>query len=244
MKRLIMVIIALSLMTTAFAFDELWQKAQRIMDNSWRLVPGQTTITSRTLNNSGDVAVVASDDTCPNTNRPRGGVGGVMQESEIVISHARGGRGTIVSELVSSSGAQQMEIDARLDRDMTPQRESMFFETNNRNIQVTKLDETKTINDVQTQAFSVSFTPRGERSATESKVWLCTTTGAPVLVEAQPPVNQPMVNSVNRTTFYTFDAENNRAFTHREEFVTSISAMGMNITNESVIVMEGHWEHR
>ena len=238
MKKIILVFLILTFICTVYAFDELWQKAQEIAENSWRLVPGQTTMQISFREGRNEMRNMGF------TAR---------------ISHTLNEDNTIYSTLLSlenrgdtSSDEEEPDIEElselrefrdlleAMSKDMIPTREGMFFETDTRNIRVRRQNQTRRIGRRQCQAFEVRYSPSGRRSERiEGTVWLEIDTGVPVLAEMQiPMLNERRSSNVS----YGYDAATNQYFTSRVEDTSTQTFYEVNYSVVGVLTYENYWE--
>ena len=228
MKKLVITLLTLCLVTTVFAFDELWQKAQKISENSWNLVPGKTTQLNKMTDDKKNEMVM---------------------DLEVIVLHSLADNGSVLNELVTAKNMGEdldpddnKQIEGILSQDKTPSKDGMFFETNPKNLTVNVLRESKNINGKDCQAYSVRYLPDGnKKEALEGKVWLDKKTGAPVLAELTMSKTPMFVKSVDMKTHYLF--EQGKVYPDKIEVVMSISALGKKITNETTILMHDYWEY-
>ena len=90
--------------------------------------------------------------------------------------------------------------------DVTPKREGLFFETDNRFLKVRRLSGTKNIDGITTKGYSFTYTPTGlKKDREKGRIWLELETGYPVLKETGSGKNTTQ-------TYYSFNETTNQFF--------------------------------
>ena len=260
MKKIIMVLTLTLFFLHIFAFDELWQKAQVIAENSWKLVPGITTLEMFTISENAD---------------------NISAGMEIKMLHYLGEDGTIVTEVIKAEmtidEGEMPEIEDdedffiseedlaefliedfhqpddfddaaiamanEMSKDMIPKRSGMFFETNTRNLSVKRMNETKTINGRLCQGFEIRYSASGKRrDREEGTVWLEINTGAPVMAEMSPNSTPMFTRSINIETHYGFNDDTKQFFREKVINNAEISVLRIRMNMITTIMNENYWE--
>ena len=270
MKKIILVFLILTFICTVYAFDELWQKAQALAENSWRLVPGRSIVSSLTVSDNQSMRIGFDFEVAHTLDTD----GNIL--TEIISYTTIDDFGVDFREILSENMEELFEdelnemFDGDFDieefemgesfefisekeindiaddffKDMIPKRTGMFFETNSRNITVNRTRETKMINSRFCQAYEVSYTNTGRRRDRDDViVWLEVSTGAPVLTESRPRRTPPFVRSVIINTHYVFNEETNQFFVELFETVTEISILRQRMSMTLSVRRGDYWEY-
>ena len=242
MKRFILVMLIISFVYSAFAFDELWQRAQEVAENSWRLVPGLTTMqmsfrTGRNeMDNMGFVARISHGLAEDNT-----------IYSELLSVVDRDPNSSINSDDVDLTDLESIqefrefrELISQMGKDMIPEREGMFFETNTRNLTVRRTRQERRVNRRDCQAFDVRYSPTGKRAdRVEGTVWIDIERGVPVLAEMQiPMLDQKRSTNIH----YAFDARTNQFYPSRIEETSTQTYYDVAYSAVMTMTFENYWE--
>jgi len=123
----------------------------------------------------------------------------------------------IIGELISADGdvADGAEEVQELPEEISVQTsgsssEKLFLETDSNKITVKRLKKTKKINGIPCVAYDVTYSPSGEKEDLQSgRVWLNSTTGAPVLTEMQIPSSSKEVKRTDLITYFKYEASTN-----------------------------------
>ena len=259
MKKSFSILILLCFVCSAYAFDDLWQKARVFAENSKGLIAGKMTM-----------EIEMTEEKMPDA---RAG-------SRMVYISFLGEDGNIVTELISneeySIGMDDLFDDEELDEEElqlfselddfddfeeidssqgnsqnNPMSDmnfggvnlnEMFLETNKRNITVNRSRNTKIINDIHCQAYEVRYSPSGKRKdRVEGIVWLEIDKGVPVLSEMSPTRKPVFVKSMDMNTYFGFDEEINVFFSEAAVINTSISFLGKRMNMVMTMTQEDFW---
>jgi len=243
MKRLLFICLILTIATTIFAFDELWEQAAELQRNSIGRVPGKTTMTTKFPMGQGEI--------------------------EIVISHKPDENGKIKMELISTEvkGMEDEELKAKVLEGMTSQlkagfakadslidakesvgesilddEENIFLETDKKKLTVKRTKETKGINRNPCVAYDVTYSPTGKRVDSQfGKVWLNSNTGAPVLVELQVPNASIEIKRTDVKRYYKYDKNSNTNVVDSEITTVEVEYGGMVIKQEATEKYGDFW---
>jgi len=229
MKKLVTCIMLMGIISSVFAIDELWQKAQKISQNSWRLVPGKTTERLKMID--------------PKKNE-------IQSNEEIIVKHSLGNNKNVLNKLVLATkngealDPEEKRVKKILSKDNTPKKKGVFFETNPKYFKVKRLDEIKEINGKKCQAYEIEYIADGDKDkALKGKIYLDIITGSPVLSELQL-VNTPMsVENVDMVTHYNFDNKKNQVYVSKKEIHTLVSMFFVKAKMEGIVLMEDYWEY-
>jgi len=232
MKRFILLCLILAIVTTIFAFDDLWQQAAEIQRNSKGRVPGKTTITQKFPMGQGELVVV--------------------------LAHTMGEDGKIVNEVLSTS-INGTDVDDEMKSDLAKVREAiteqlsqstdedddkddLFLETDKKKLTVKRTKETKGINRNPCVAYDVTYSPTGKRVDSQfGKVWLNSNTGAPVLVELQVPNASIEIKRTDMKSYYKFDKNTNTNIVDSVNTVVEVEMMNMSFKQELVMKFSDYW---
>ena len=239
MKKYFLFFFLVAFICLVYPFDELWLQAQAAAENSWKLVPGHTTMQMsfragrNEMDNMGFVAK---------------------------ISHVLDEDNSIKSELLSIESndpnkqnddgqieladlnefSEFKELIEQMGKDLIPSKEGMFLETNTRNLSVKRLRQEKRVNRRNCQAFEVRYSSTGKRSdRIEGTVWIDIERGVPVLAEMQiPMIDQKRSTNIH----YAFDTATNQFYTSRIEDTSTQTYYDVNYSAVMIMTFEDYWE--
>lgn len=232
MKKSLITIALLLIIVNIFAFDELWQKAQKFAENSWNLVPGK--IIQQNIMKD----LKSNED---------------MNQSDIIINVIKDDMGFIKSVLekaivdgqeVNESNSQ---IEMLLNVDRTPNRKGMFLTNDKKDISVKRLRQNSKINDLDCIAYEVSYTTTDDsnkRETLKGTVWLASKDGRPVLAEMEMAKTPMFVQSIKMNTHYGFDNNTQKIFIEKVDMDVNISALGKRMHNKTIVTMSDYWEYK
>ena len=280
MKKIIIITIIIALIIIAFSIissinssfdnDELWQKAQVLAENSYRLIPGKRTITTETITD-GNVDTSSESTTVYTFHRDENG--DIVTEVEKKFDLAE-----LLSQLnlndqtdhdsthsltqnsnvrimsfnsmdeipdLSSLGDVQVlgDTDVSFEFDMTPKKEGVLFENDKNKLTLRKMRGTKNMEGRQAQGYSFKFTATGRKNDKQNGVmWLDTETGAPIMQEIGS-AGLSLKKGNKTLSYYGFDKELNMFFTEKEidEKSISVPLVGINLKIISTTIDEDHW---
>jgi hypothetical protein len=237
MKRILLITLLLAITISAYSFDALWQKAQELAENSWRLVPGTSALTM-----SYQAPGQRSPGFTVRISHTLGEDNEIISEIISFVAHdERFARDAELEDLADIAGSEQfVDLMEQMSEQLRPTHYSMFTETDTRNIRVRRTREQRRIGRRDTIGFNVRFTPEGRRGdRMEGTVFLCLETGSPILAEMVVPT---LDARFNHNTSFSFDAENQRFMQTRNQVETVTQSWGMTVTVSLTLVMDGHWE--
>ena len=266
MKKLIVTLLILTIMVSVFAFDELWQKAQAVMENSKKMTPGTLAQHFESISKNAKYDFQLG--------------------YEIIVSFAPGEDGNTVTSLVSrrtfdnyndlrnNTGIPRSDLlDMRkavdelkasingisndmLNKDMDSEELEgndlnwfgVFQETDPKKLVLSPQKKFQTMNGVTCQVYKVKYMPDGNKKNTETgTIYLNAETGVPVyssfdLRNMKLPLELKLITDPAMNTHYTYDAERNLALPSRVEINISIPFMGNTSSMNTLITMGDYWE--
>ena len=266
MKKLLVTMLVLTIMTSVFAFDELWQKAQAVMENSKNMTPGTLAQHFESISKN------------PKFEFKLG--------YEIIVSFAPGEAGSTVTSLVSRrtfdnfsdlrtnkgipnsdliemrkavdemkasiNGISNDMLNKDMDSDELEGNDlnwfGVFQETDPKKLNLSPQKKLQSMNGVTCQVYKVKYMPDGNKKNTETgTIYLNAQTGVPVyssfdLRNMKLPLELKLITDPAMNTHYTYDAEKNMALPSRVEINISIPFMGTTSSMNTLITMGDYWE--
>ena len=252
--------------TTIFAFDELWQKAQTIMENSKNYVPGTLAqhwesvtkkpgyefrlgyeiIIGHALGEEGKTETsLISRNTFDNYNDLRNNPG--IPRNDILdmrkaVDELKSGINSISNSMLN----KDMDAEELDDRDILWT--EIFTETDPKKLVLTPQKRDQNIGGNTCRVYKVRYMPDGKKKNSQTgTIYLDTVTGVPVLsvfdiLDLGLPLEIKLPRNPEMRTYYSYDVENNIAHPSRVEIKISIPFMGITSEMNTMITMGDYWE--
>jgi hypothetical protein len=207
--------------------DPLWQKAEQIASENWNWVPGVLEVEISALTEDGDEMMTSSL------------MFSYENEDGAIAAYYDGGKRN--DSLIPENDQMVQQF---LAQDMTPQKQSLFFENQDWELQVTNTGRSEKKNKCLCTVFEYTCQQPGENGQkipTSGSVWLDSDSGAPIYNEQtlHPPVDmiEEIVNKI------TYDSKNANATPTKMETVTSVNAMGQKAKMLNKIKFKKYWRY-
>jgi len=227
MKKIIIFVLLCSaaLLIADDCSDELWQKAKSIAEVNWRWVAGEMELRVSALDDNNSEMMTASL------------MFSYEQEDGEIMGYYDGGTrsGNLIPE-------HDQIVQQFLSQDMTPDSSSIFLNSEDWKLEVTRTGVTDKI----LKKKCAEFTFKGERPGEdgkpilmEGKVWLEQETGVPVYMEQTmyPPIE--MVKRIDNNVTYQYKKDK---FTVKKlESITAAEAMGQKVKMKNVAEFNKYW---
>jgi hypothetical protein len=258
MKKLLVCLLLLTFVCSVFAYDELWQKAQAIAENSWNLVPGKTTVQSENITTTSKYTFKLG--------------------YEIVVGLSLGEDGAIKSELISKSihdnydelkkntgipkadlnnlkrelddvkASFNNQVNEQLSDDDKPEKNGIFFENDRKILTLNKQKKTQVIEGKTCSVYRYKYRPADKKETQEGTVWLDTETGAIVQMQRsldndRMPLEIRKYATPELKATYQYDAELNRTYPVKQEINLEITQGMETHTVNQIIQNEDFWEY-
>jgi len=266
MKKLLLVLIVIFFITNVVAFDDLWLKAQKILENTDGYFPGTITqqfesisknpkyefrlgyevIVSNAVNEEGKVvSSLVSKRTFDNYNELRNNQG--IPRSDIIemrksVDDLKSNINKISNDMLS----KDMETDELEGNDI--KWFGLFQETDPKKLILTLQKKQQTINSRVCQVYKVKYIVGGNKKNTETgTVYLDVETGAPVLTifdfkDLKLPLELKLIKDPVMNTYYTHNEEDNIALPSKVEINISIPFLGNTSSMNTSILMSDYFK--
>ena len=273
MKKTLLTMLLIAMISSIFAIDDLWKKAQTLAENSWNLVPGKTTTTVETFQNGVSqgpgVTVVKSvylseegkiiSEIIPQENEPPALKIEDLENLEELLGSLPGSESGQTRVLTLSGSdidmsnlpagthtVRHVQTSSESHQDLTPKKEGIFFEKNKKFLTLKKIRGTKTIEGKICQGYSYDYTKTGlKKDREQGTIWLDITTGAPVFKEPTAPKDLLATETTISNVYYGYNAETSQFYTERIESNSDISIpiANLKMNMKRTIIEEDHWEY-
>ena len=266
MKKLLLTMLLLTIVISIFAFDELWQKAQAVMENSKNMTPGTLAQHFESISKNPkfefqlgyEIIVSFAPDEDGNTvtnlvsRRTFDNYDDLRKNTGIPRSDLLDMRKAVDELKASINGISNDMLNKDMDSDEFEGNDitwfGVFFETDPKKLQLSPQKKLQVMNGVNCQVYKVKYMPDGNKKNTETgTIYLNAETGVPVyssfdLRNMKLPLELKLIKDPAMNTHYTYDAERNMALPSRTEINISIPFMGTTSSVNTLITMGDYWE--
>lgn len=211
--------------------DSLWQKAAKIAEKNWNLVPGYTIRIDRLLNKDGEVESV----------------------TEVWVKHTLKDsltiENTIIKALVDSqevSEEKYSQFAQYTSQDMRPENKSLFHNTSPDNPLVTRTEELREIDGRLCVGYEYEYTLEDSENGSMTQagmIWIDRETGAPMYLEFEAGVLPKMVKSMEGFALYSFDTTDETWYAVKTVTNMEIKLLFVTRRMQSEIQYKDYWEY-
>ncbi len=211
----------------------LWNNACAIAEANYTLVPGKT-----------HQVMLTTDDKS----------GKILQSSDLLITHHLNEEGEIVSTLIDKQidgedadhPDNDRMIDVMLQRDLTPNREGLFFTEVGKNLQLRETNHLRDFNGFNCVEYEMIFIATDEDDKEikfNGSVWLEENSGAPIYNIFRMDKTPRFVKELIIERWYHFEPETNEWYLQEMVTTAEVRFLLKRLTNKTTMTYSDYWRY-